>query len=405
MVTTKNIHLHTQFIQQLKLNIEKSFISAISVMLWCVVAFSTFSSYFTGCFEFIVDGNVIGYSTSKSAYTNMLAVVNEEIAKDFNNNAIIEKSAIAVPRIITQKKLTPSQDFHDNIAALSTHMQEAHTLTVNDVPTISFKTQKDLDIAINSFKSQFEQNANSIEINETIGSIPRYVSIANIYSPETAVKYLNNHTVLNVNTTSNEVYAESIDFDILNIDNDSLYQGLTEISQAGELGEKTISADITRINGVETSRTVVSEIITKDAVPQICQIGIKLRPIGVGTGNFLFPTNGTISSRYGSRWGKNHNGIDIANSTGTAIKAADEGVVKFSGIQNGYGNIIIIDHKNGYNTYYGHCSELLKEVGDVVEKGDVIAKMGNTGRSTGPHLHFEIRKDGEIMDPLSYVSQ
>lgn len=123
----------------------------------------------------------------------------------------------------------------------------------------------------------------------------------------------------------------------------------------------------------------------------------------------LWPTKGRLSSTFGNRKNpfgrgiKFHYGIDIANSIGTDIWAAGSGRVVFSGYKAGYGNTIIIDHGNGYKSYYAHNSKLLVNRGDRVEKGQLIAKMGNTGRSTGPHLHFEIHKDGKAIDPLTVL--
>lgn len=118
------------------------------------------------------------------------------------------------------------------------------------------------------------------------------------------------------------------------------------------------------------------------------------------------PVKGNVTSRYGSREAirdHTHKGLDIAAKTGTPIKAAASGKVTYSGTMGGYGNLIIIDHGNGITTYYGHCSKLYKKVGATVNAGDLIAAVGNTGNSTGPHLHFEIRKNGVYVNPARYL--
>ena len=118
---------------------------------------------------------------------------------------------------------------------------------------------------------------------------------------------------------------------------------------------------------------------------------------------------GWVSSRYGRRTdpftgrGSWHNGFDIAGPVGTDIMAVAGGVVVFSGTNGGFGLFIEINHGNGYVTRYAHCDELLVKVGDVVSRGQLIAKMGNTGRSTGPHLHLEVLKDGKSLDPSKYI--
>ena len=118
------------------------------------------------------------------------------------------------------------------------------------------------------------------------------------------------------------------------------------------------------------------------------------------------PVTGTITSRYGSVESIRshaHSGLDIAAPSGTPIQAAAGGTVSFAGTMGGYGNLVIIDHENGVQTYYGHCSKIYASVGDEVAAGDTIAAVGTTGFSTGNHLHFEIRKDGKTINPQRYL--
>ena len=119
------------------------------------------------------------------------------------------------------------------------------------------------------------------------------------------------------------------------------------------------------------------------------------------------PVIGNITSRYGvyesSVRNHAHSGTDIAAPYGTEIKAAADGTVTYSGWQSGYGYLIIIDHENGVQTYYGHCSKLYAKVGEEVEAGDVIAAVCSTGNSTGNHLHFEIRLNGSTINPQKYL--
>lgn len=115
------------------------------------------------------------------------------------------------------------------------------------------------------------------------------------------------------------------------------------------------------------------------------------------------PVSGVLTSRYGYRWGRTHTGIDIGAPTGTAVKCAASGKVTFSGWKGELGNLVVVTHSNGIQTYYGHCSKLLVTAGQTVSAGDVIAKVGSTGRSTGSHLHFEIRINGGSINPQGYI--
>ncbi len=128
--------------------------------------------------------------------------------------------------------------------------------------------------------------------------------------------------------------------------------------------------------------------------------------------NFVSPLdNAYISSRFGYRTNpvsgkyKLHGGLDLASGKGSPIYAVSGGEVTTSAYSESYGNYVVIDHKNGYETLYAHCSELLCSKGDSVSCGDTIALVGSTGNSTGPHLHIEVRQDGERIDPEIYFGE
>lgn len=123
------------------------------------------------------------------------------------------------------------------------------------------------------------------------------------------------------------------------------------------------------------------------------------------------PSSRVITSPFGTRihpifkTKKTHHGVDIAGNMGSPILAAKDGKVIIAGWQGGYGNAIIIDHGGGITSVYAHCSKLIAKVGQNVKRGEVIAKVGSTGYSTGPHLHFEVRKNGVVVNPLDYTNK
>ena len=119
--------------------------------------------------------------------------------------------------------------------------------------------------------------------------------------------------------------------------------------------------------------------------------------------SLINPVNGTITSRFGRRSRGLHTGLDIANSSGTPIKAAASGTVIYAGYKGSYGKMVVIDHGNGVQTYYAHCSKIKVGSGTYVDQGDVIATVGSTGNSTGPHLHLEVRVKGVAKNPKNYV--
>ncbi len=160
---------------------------------------------------------------------------------------------------------------------------------------------------------------------------------------------------------------------------------------------------------INTPTVEVASVVTNLEEEFEEQIAIQ-KEIEASTFNGVYfsvkPVSGHITSRFGARESIRthaHKGMDIAAPRGTQIKASADGKISYSGWMGGYGNLIIIDHGNGIQTYYGHCSKLYAKVGEQVTAGDVIAAVGSTGNSTGNHLHFEIRKNGTQINPQKYV--
>lgn len=237
---------------------------------------------------------------------------------------------------------------------------------------------------------------------------------------------------LSVWTVDNETYEESIPFTREYEKTDDLYEGETEISQEGEEGISEINADVKYVNGYETERTVLSTTTTKEPVNTIIQVGTKEKPAPVketktaatarsytsssaksttssstsaaSSVRYAWPVSGSISSRYGYRSSGFHSGLDIVVPTGTTVKAAAAGTVTFAGWSGGYGNLVIITHDDGSQTYYAHNSGFLVSAGTRVSQGQGVALSGSTGNSTGPHCHFEVRINGQTQNPLNYLS-
>lgn len=213
---------------------------------------------------------------------------------------------------------------------------------------------------------------------------------------------------LSVRTYTNETYEAVVYSPIEEIPSDKYYVGTTVTKEEGTDGLALVNADIVYINGLEVERTVVASETLEEATTTYVYVGTTPRPKTASTGKYAWPTSShKITSDYGWRYifGEKdwHQGIDIGASHGSTIKASDGGKVTFAGWKGTYGNLVIIKHDNGDQTYYAHCSKIVVKVGEKVYKGQKIAEIGSTGRSTGPHLHFEIRKSGKTVDPEKYL--
>ena len=198
------------------------------------------------------------------------------------------------------------------------------------------------------------------------------------------------------------VEEETAHFDTEIIETDDLYKGEQKVKNKGKHGKKEVHYEVEYRNGREVKREVLIETIIEEPINEVILKGTKVIP-SMGSGSLVWPTNGGyVSSQMGMRWGRMHNGIDIARPSNRTIKAADHGVVEFAGWHGGYGNKIVINHNNGMKTTYAHLSSIDVKVGQKVEKGSKIGVMGSTGHSTGVHLHFEVRVNGSIQNPMKY---
>ncbi len=209
--------------------------------------------------------------------------------------------------------------------------------------------------------------------------------------------------------TKNLTIMSYIDYASVEVETSALNLGARKMLSKGVLGEKTSEVVITYVDGIENGREVISSAITKEPVPE--QIGIgtyspkpeSAATVFNGNGKFGWPMNGGyISDGYISD--RNHKGIDIAAPYGTEIYASEAGTVVAAGWNSGgYGYYVIIDHGDGYRTLYGHCSVVIAYEGQQVEKGQLIAKVGSTGNSTGNHLHYEVRLNNICVNPGNFL--
>ena len=213
---------------------------------------------------------------------------------------------------------------------------------------------------------------------------------------------------LSVMATLEATYEEVVPSPVEYIETADLYVGDTKVKTQGEDGLALVTAEVVYINNREMAREVLASTTLKPATVTYTYTGTTPRPKTASKGYFIWPVRGTITSNFGYRYifGSTsfHGGLDIGVPTGTSVKAADGGKVIKAGWDNSYGYHVIIRHDNGMETCYAHNSKLLVKVGEKVYQGQIIAKSGSTGNSTGPHCHFEIRVNGTRVNPRPYLS-
>ena len=333
-----------------------------------------------------VDGETIGACQSKTALELML----RRILLDSAGNATQVNTSFVNDVRITETTsstaaLVPLADME---ARLTANKTETQTYTVQSGDTVS------------AIGLRYDMKVSEIKALNP-GLDEARIHVGQQLTLSAAVPYLS------VQQTVTEAYTQVIPYETVIQYDDTMYKNKSKITVQGVNGSADVVADVTYVNGVETGREIISYVVTAEPVNAVKVVGSKPLPRTMATGNFIKPSNGTFSSGYGNRrsLGDFHTGVDFAGAKGTNIWAADGGVVTHAGWKGNYGYCVIINHQNGYTTLYAHCSKLLVKVGDKVAQGDVIAKVGNTGRSFGAHVHFEIKYNGKTQNPLNYINK
>ena len=234
-------------------------------------------------------------------------------------------------------------------------------------------------------RSEVNEDEVMLALEQSAQNVYRVYEVADLNNEETKIYVNTMEEAEEIVSTLKEQYGEIEPDLVIN----QIY-----LDNADEVNEETI-----KLAKQELTNSLQEELEEKQEIDSRTVNGIYLAVV---------PVTGRITSRFGaveSIRDHTHKGIDIAATRGTPILATASGTVTFAGWSSGYGYLVKIDHGNGVETYYGHCSKLYVSAGDTVEAGEQIAAVGSTGNSTGNHLHFEIRLDGKQVNPQTYVYQ
>lgn len=336
-----------------------------------------------------VDGQFIGAASTEGALTSLLATV----TAPYENENTISTSFL-------QRVSISREDVPANVEQSISRMTEI--LTANTNGETQYEVQKGdtfMQIAYDNDMDMADLQALNPEqdINKLF--------IGQVLTVRETIPFLS------VKTVESQTYLEAIPSPVQEVEDASMYKGENKVLDPGTEGQAQITADVSYENGNERERTVVHTLVLSEPTTRVVAVGTKERPSWLPTGRFAWPTWGRITSSFGTRYifgsYSYHSGIDIAVPYGSSIKAADGGTVVFSGTGRGstwsYGKYVVIDHGNGKQTYYAHNSSLLVSPGDKVYQGQVIARAGSTGRSTGSHCHFQVKINGADVNPIKYL--
>lgn len=262
-----------------------------------------------------------------------------------------------------------NKKFFENKVQELSNKEGTNNIAFVDLPNISYK------LALISDKQKIDDAKVLAKVEEKTTITYEYYAVTIDGKQKSVVNSLEEAETIVAEIK--EKYENSVDFNI----------GIVELYSKNSDEYKTVE--------VATAEKKVSKELQKIADSSVNGVYLAQKPI-----------SGIITSRFGSRESIRsfpHNGLDIAAPYGTAIKAAASGTVTKSAYTGSYGNLVVINCGNGVEIYYGHCSKLLVNVGDKIKAGDIIAKVGSTGNSTGNHLHFEIKINGVSVNPQNYI--
>lgn len=422
---------------------------------------------YTRAFQVILGDKEIGYVRDKEVTLETLEAMQKKYSNQYGVNVIINEDLKFVDAHAEDTELSTKDQLESSIKANLTLNVNGYGLKINNELVTVVDTEKTGNKLIEAVKNEYVKNIDKetskvkeVEILEDVVIEPIQSSISMISDYDKALAILlrgtdeekihvvekgesfwsvaNKYKIslndlikanpnknpekiqikdklslivpkpyLTVVTYEEKTYTVGIEFDTEYQNSASIYRDQTRVYRNGTYGKKEVVAKVIKHNGVEADREILSEETIKEPTSKIVLKGTKPVPPSLGYGVFGIPTGGRLTSAYGYRWGGGsfHRGIDLASKPGTAIKASDGGVVSFAGYSGSYGLLIKINHGAGFETRYAHCSKTYVKVGDKVTKGEVIGAVGNTGRSTGPHVHFEIRKYGSTYNPYSYINK
>ena len=362
-----------------------------------------------------VDGKPVATVADQSVVQDAIDEVEEEgsslLGYDYQIKGNLDYQYALTLKSNLDKKEDVEEFFYTQLDDVSAHQQQCE-VSINGKAVGVVKDEAILWDVLEEIKAQYtNENTQEIQILDEV-TVNYVYALDELLTTDELKAVLQSPgedgaPILNVQTKEHQVYTEVIPIPVEEKGDASMYIGESKILSQGSEGEKQLEADVVLLNGEEQSRDITSEVVVKEAAATVKAVGTTEKPKTASTGTYAWPIRGIITSNFGGRYifgsYSSHSGIDINAAYGATICAADGGTVTWAGPKGSYGNLVIITHDNGTQTYYAHNSSFLVSAGEKVYKGQPIAKAGATGRATGPHCHFEVRINGTSVNPLNYL--
>ena len=311
------------------------------------------------------------------------------------------------PEIQTSAKLTLKKDLVDGdeaidaILAASPDLCRGYVVCVSGSELFVSDDREAVNAVLKEYVDKYAIDG-SAHLSGEVEFREQIVRKDEVISADKILSLLEDGGVVTVVSTVDETQSQIIPFEIEEISDDTMYVGDSIVETPGVEGSSLTTVESIYQNGVLLSAAILDTETLAEPVTQVVRVGTK--PRNALTDGLSYPVSGSVlTSNFGQRWGRQHQGVDLAVSTGTQVMAAAAGTVITAKYSDGYGNYVQIDHGYGIVTTYAHLNSITVSVGQSVDRGELIAYSGNTGNSTGPHLHFEVINNGEYLNPLNYL--
>ena len=381
---------------------KKSLIISLSLIAAIILPIFPFSTL-TFAYEVKYDNVSLGYVAEKSAFEKAETIVNDQTAESISGSAEYSLTLIPENSLNNENELSNSLITNSNLI-------KAYGIYANGKCIVASKKRKTLLNALESYKtSTFDKYDGDIAVfNKNVEVKECYSKTKDLSTLKQVSKKIKSKIKVNIGVYSTT--KQSVNYKTIEKEDKTLYKGAEKTLKEGKKGEKKVKTLTLYQNGKKVSKKTVTNKVTKKAKNEVVAVGTKKMPDGMKNKEYIWPIETGaachISSGFGSRSGRLHKGIDIIANHGTNILASNNGKVVRASVFESYGYCVDIIHKDGTLTRYAHCSKLLVKVGESVAKGQVIAKVGSTGRSTANHLHFEVRPNsGDPVNPSNYVKK
>lgn len=370
-----------------------------------------------GIITIIASGITFGYTVKYSDEVIALVSSQDEYAKadEIVVSKLDEKTAketAVSPKfgitLTVSDKFNSTQEIVEAIIANNDEIVEANALLVNGEVKACFLENDFQSILEEKRTAHYIDGAeNTSEFEESIKVEKGYYSKSDIISKEDFKKIVDNLKVKTVSIVKTRV---EVPFETKNVKTDKKAIGYTKVTTKGENGITEKTKKVISVNGKVSSSEVISSKVVKEQVSEVVTIGTAVNRVAANakaraaSAGFICPVSRgqfVVTAYYGD--GRNHRGIDLGANCGTPIFAVAAGTITYAGYDSDFGYNIVIQHSNGLKTRYAHANALCVSKGSRVSQGDMIATVGNTGWSTGNHLHFEVIVNGNRVNPGPYI--